>query len=295
MKVIKIYACILFCVMGFMAAAQPVIVQASVDKQKVLLGEPFWLTLKIKYVGNSDLRFVLDTIPHFELVGIDSITKSHNSDTTLIRQYFQLISFDSGQWVIPAIPLLPGIKTNPITMQVVFSQPFDPNQPYHDIQDVRNVPEENTLLRSLAWILPVVIFIMVLLYFILRRKKDAEPIAKAKPYEHAIRRLQKLQHLKKNTAAYYIQLVDIFREYISLKTGIESLQQTSEDLLQQLRSLVNDESKYENLSKTLLLGDFIKFAKYTPTEDESASGYDVIANAIKKIETKVNSKLTDQM
>lgn len=275
-------------------AAQAALVKASTDKDTILLGEPFWLTLEIRAPQNSNIEpFRVDSIEHFEFLKKDSTWKGQEGGATVIRQYFQLTSFDSGQWVIPPFELRQFVRTNSILINVVFTSPFDPSQPYHDIQDVRTVPvDKNKLLLWLGLALALILLLAMIIYFATSRKlgvfgsKTKDP-----PYEEAMKGLKTLKADKPEENVFYENLVGIFRNYVRRKTGIESLQQTSNDLVLKLKPLYkeeNDLSKYESIAQVLTLSDFVKFAKYDPEDSEAESAYEVVEQSISHIEARTD-------
>lgn len=114
-------------------------IKASVNKNKILLGEPLVLTIESYFPSGSKIQFEqIDTIAHFEFLDkpvIDS--SSENGDIKVIGKY-TITSFDSGHWVIPSFTLAKGVKTDTIPIDVVFSD-FNPEQDYHDIKDIIEV------------------------------------------------------------------------------------------------------------------------------------------------------------
>lgn len=280
------------CAVG--VAAQVALVKATADKDTILLGEPFWLTLEIRAPQGSSVEpFKIDSIPHFEFLKKDSIQKTEEGGATLIRQYFQLTSFDSGQWVIPPFQLRQFVKTNSVLVNVVFTNPFDPNQPYHDIQDVKSVPiNKNQLLLWLALGIALILLLAMIIYFASQKKlKFQLQKPKDPPYEDAKKRMKLLKGDKPGEKIFYESLVSIFRNYVRQRTGIDSLQQTSNDLAQKLKPLfVEDTSKYGSLEQVLYLSDFVKFAKYDPADSEAESAYEVIEQSIDHIEHEVMTK-----
>lgn len=273
--------------------AQLALVKASADKDTILLGEPFWLTLEIRAPAGRNIEpFQIDSIPHFEFLRKDSIYRTEEGGATIIRQYFQLTSFDSGQWVIPQFRLSQFVRTNSLLMNVVFTSPFDPNQPYHDIQDVRNVPvDKNRVLLWIALAIAAVLLLVMMLYFATQKKLKFFSQAKDPPYHEAKKRLKALNQQQPEEIIFYETLVSIFRNYVRARTGISSLQQTSNDLSEKLKPLFEEASaKYTSLRQVLLLSDFVKFAKYDPDDDEAVSAYEVVEQSIDHIEEEVKRK-----
>ena len=275
------------------AFSQVALVKATADKDTILLGEPFWLTLEIRAPHGSNIEpFKVDSIPHFEFLKKDSITKTEEGGATLIRQYFQLTSFDSGQWVIPPFQLRQFVRTNSLLINVVFTNPFDPNQPYHDIQEVRSVPvNKSKLLLWMALGLAAILLLALIVYFATQKKLKFFSQAKDPPYEGAKKQLKALKQSKPAEKIFYENLVSIFRNYVRQRTGIDSLQKTSNDLSEKLRPLFAEHNaKYESLHQVLMLSDFVKFAKYDPEDSESESAYEVVDQTIDHIETEVKRK-----
>lgn len=265
------------------------------DKDTILLGEPFWLTLEIRAPMNSNVApFKVDSIPHFEFLKKDSVWRGEEGGATVIRQFFQLTSFDSGQWVIPPFELRQFVKTNSLLVNVVFTRPFDPSQPYHDIQDVRSVPiSKSQLLLWIALALALILFIVIIIYFATNKKlKFLSQWQKDPPYEAAIKGLKNLKAQKPEEKVFYENLINIFRTYVLRRTRIESLHQTSNDLVEKLKPLYSEEQdtiKYSSISQVLFLSDFVKFAKYDPDDSETESAYEVIEQSINHIEEKVKT------
>lgn len=110
---------------------------------------------------------------------------------------------------------------------------------------------------------------------------EAAPID---PFQDAMTELDKLQRTKPGAKEYYSILVDIFRLYVARKKNILSLQQTSDDLISQLRGLDLPKEEYDRLSQSLRLSDFVKFAKYVPSAEDDQQTMESIRSSIRFIE-----------
>ena len=284
----------LMSLMVLTAQGQVVGVNASTDKNRILLGEPLWLTLEIKTLNNAPFDpFKVDSIPHFEFLIKDSTRTIQKGDTSIFKQYYQLTSFDSGQWVIPSFTFRPFVKTNSILIDVVFTEDFDPTQPYHDVQDVLDVSFRMDPSQE-RWWYPIVIFLIVLVLLIYwitgERPQQAKPVKKSteSAYAKALRNLKELKTSHIHEKGYYEQLIEIFRAYVLERTGISSLQHTSTDLAQKLQPLFRDEIRYDSLVQVMYMCDFVKFAKYMPQKSEALSAYEVIEGAVHYLEDVLN-------
>jgi hypothetical protein len=274
----------------YAGAQQKTTIYATVDKNKILIGEPIQLTLQADIPSNEPIRFiVIDTIPHFEISSKQKIDSSDTDDGgTVLKQIIHITSFDSGHWVIPSFVFAENIVTDSIPVDVVFSEGFNPEQDYHDIKDIIEVtpPKE----KQKWWLWYVIgggaLVITLLLVYFLRKKK---PVVQAAvtvidPYQEAMTQLEKLREAKIDRKQYYSSLVDIFRVYVLKKKDIHSLQKTTDDLVVQLKSLPLAKEQFEKLSQALRLSDFVKFAKYIPSGDDDRNTLDIIKRTITEIE-----------
>ena len=262
-------------------------IKASVDKNKILIGEPIQLTVEVYLSPESVKKFIsIDSIDHFELLEKPIIDSTDKEGGLNIKGIYKITSFDSGHWVIPSFVLSKDVKTDTIPVDVVFSD-FDPQQDYHDIKDIL---EANPAEKKAEWwwyAAGGALLLVLLLFYLLKKKKPA-PVSGPKviinPYEEAMKQLEQLQRDKSETKLYYSKLTDIFRLYIFQKKGILSLQKTTDDLVIQLTSLNLGKEQFDKLSQSLRLSDFVKFAKYIPSADDDSNSFNEIRKAIVTIE-----------
>lgn len=261
-------------------------IKASVDRNKILIGEPLQLTIEIYLSPGSVKNFILiDSIEHFEFIEKPVIDTTAGNGGLNIRGVYKITSFDSGHRVIPSFILSPGLKTDTIPVDVVFSD-FDPNQAYHDIKDIIEVQPKK---KKQWWWYAVAgaLLLLLLVLFLLRKKKPLSvviPKTAVNPYEEAMNQLEQLERDKPAAKQYHSRLTDIFRLYVFRKNAILSLQKTTDDLVVQLRTLNLSKEQFDKLSQSLRLSDFVKFAKYTPSVDDDKNCFQEIKNSIRSIE-----------
>ena len=280
---------LLFCSSVHAQNTSPVI--ASTDKQKILLGEQFDLVISARYTNEANLSFFeIDSLPHFEILKKSKIDTERAQQNIVLTQKITLTSFDSGRWQIPSF-ILPGtqLKSKPLAIDVVFSSPFDPKQDYHDVKEIISVKKP----ANPTWYWYVIGAILVLLLFILlfpkKKKAPSEQALDANAYRTAISDLQKLKKedlADKDVKTYYVRLVDIFRKYLHTGKGIQSFSVTTDDLALQMKTLYLPAETYNYLVQTLRLSDGVKFAKFSPTQEENNDALDVIRKSIDTIEKR---------
>jgi LPXTG-motif cell wall-anchored protein len=262
-------------------------IKASVNKNKIFLGQPFELTIESVLPSGTVARpLKIDTIPHFEFLEAPVIDTIKEGSGLTIKGVYKLTSFDSGHWVIPSFYISSRIRSDTLPIDVIFSE-FDPNQAYHDIKDIIEVEKPKE--KNWLWLYIAVgaLLMATAIYFLTRKKKKpvlAKSVTSTTPYEEAIRNLEKLRKSGLPSKEFYSELISIFRVYVFKKKGILSLQKTTDDLVGQLKELGLTHEVFDPLSTSLRLSDFVKFAKYVPGADDDNAAYNAIKNGIEAIE-----------
>ncbi|MBS1602041.1 MAG: hypothetical protein JST42_05185 [Bacteroidetes bacterium] len=278
-------------------AAPPPVLKATVDKQKIVIGEPIQLMLEATVPGDGPLTWPnLDSLPHFEFLEKGKVDSTVKSGERYYRQYLTVTSFDSGAYAIPRLTFVEGNKkyfSDSVRIDIGYSK-FDPSKDYHDIKDIIEVP--NPFARWFPWIVGgVALVCLVLVVWLIRKRKllrtggVAKDEVKLTPYEEAISQLRQLElqkHLLSDGSAkvYYSRLGDIFRYFLLRRLGIASLAETSDELIGQLRRLSLPGDQFAALSDTLRMSDFVKFAKYQPGLADGEQHHQTIRGAIDTLE-----------
>jgi hypothetical protein len=162
---------------------------------------------------------------------------------------------------------------------------------YHDIKTIIEVAPPKKK-HWWWWVVGAAIVLGTVIYYLSTRKKPEKkilPVVTVNPYEEAMRQLQNLSQSKLDPKTWHSELTGIFRKYIFRRKGIFSLQKTTNDLVIQLRQLAMEKEDLEKLSQSLRLSDFVKFAKYVPSEEDNNNALIVIRQTIiqiERIETK---------
>jgi hypothetical protein len=121
----------------FLHAQKESFIRAQTDKQKILLGEPFTLSIDAR-TGHGTRFPRIDSFSHFEFLDPPIIDSSNENGFTTVKAKYTLTSFDSGRWAIPQVKIGTGKLSDSLPIDVVFSD-FDSTQDYHDIKDIINV------------------------------------------------------------------------------------------------------------------------------------------------------------
>ncbi len=259
-------------------------VSATVNKEKILIGEQVQLYLKaVLPKGGAFPWFVVDTFPHFEILQQSKIDSQLTSEGLFLQQTITLTSWDSGRWFIPAFSFA-NTKTKPVMVTVGYTQ-MAPDQPYNDIKDIIEV--EKPFASNWYWYLIgiAVLVALFLLFFPPKQEKSiaATPVPAEDAYKAALKRLGKL-NAGDDPKYLYTELVDVFRDYLQKRKNIQSFSKTTDDLSVQIKELQLPVEQYHQLVQVLRLSDMVKFAKYQPQLRENEEAMSVIEKNIITIE-----------
>jgi len=286
----------LWCILGLLSpfsllAQQAVDVTAKADTNSIRIGEQIKLqltaTLTAQQFKDANFKVLFPVLPdsldHFEVVTRSSLDTLINQDEHILHQTFTLTSFDSGHWEIPPMrfEVFSGANTTPdsaVTLPIgvdVNTVAVDTTKAFKPIKAVQGVPWSiwDYWLYLLIGAAAVLIIGGLIWYFRTRPKK--EPVVKGPtvtPYEIAIADLKSLKEEKVwqqgDIKQYYTRLTDILRTYFEHQFNIAALEQTSEELLQNIKPVTKLNQQRDKLRSLLSIADLAKFAKLQPTADE---------------------------
>ncbi len=281
-----------------------VVVSASIDSVQMFIGEQAKLTIKAIQPQDYTLQFPIfsDSIAsNLELVSIlKPDTVQLENEKLQISNSYIVTAFDSALIYIPGFELKAGEETyltNPISIKIV-DMPVDTTQ--QAITDIKNVYQPPidwmfylTIVGSilLALLLLALVIYLVNKYLKSRKNKDTEPepepIDPRKAHEIAYEELEVLRQKQlwqsQQFKAYYTELTEILRRYISNRYAIDAMEQTSDDIISEFRrnkELKEKKEEIKLLSDVLQVADLVKFAKWQPLPDECERSFHQVTQFI---------------
>jgi hypothetical protein len=154
------------------------------------------------------------------------------------------------------------------------------SQQFYDIKDIAK--PQFVLWDYLWYILYPLLGLCLLggiayLIYRLKTKKSLIPFKKAEiilpPHLIAIKELDEIKAKKLwqqgRTKEYHSEVTDTLRIYMERRFSISAMEQTSSEILDELKGVSQADFVYDNLKQILFLADFVKFAKYQPLPDEN--------------------------
>lgn len=287
-RVIKGIICLLCGLQFSVISAQDFSVQATIDSTFLFIGEQTAITFEVDQVANEKISVplfsdtIISGIELVERLKIDTI--QIGNDRMKIKHSFLVTSFDTALYYIPPFDFFNDkgdtVKSNPLSLKV-FTVEISSDSTEFQIADIKPIyaPPFNwkrfflILLYVLLGILAFYgVYRLVLIY--LRHKyhilKEPEVIIPA--HITALEELDKIKEEKiwqqGKHKAYYTELTDVIRTYISKRYDVNAMESTSDETLSMLKDFEIEKTTMSLLRSIFQLADLVKFAKWNPLPDE---------------------------
>ena len=203
-----------------------------------------------------------------------------------IRSSVVITSFDEGNYILPPLAVLRMSKD-----QVVDTLVFDPQRlevrsmpidtatfEVHDIKGQIRYPV--TFKEVAPWIaagLVMIGLIWLAVWLIMRYRRNHDPEFMHKDPAHIVA-LRKLDKYRGNAMwapekqkAFYSGVTDALREYISERYGVGAMEMTTAELFKDLKETDVPKELAAELKELFERADFVKFAKFTASDEDNAS------------------------
>ncbi|MDE6125849.1 MAG: cell wall anchor protein [Muribaculaceae bacterium] len=288
---------------GSQALAAPAAkVKASIDSAQMLMGNVTAVRFDIVDRADAQSRLVVDKAampPEVEpLDWVEGDTTDLGNGLVEIKRSLLVQSFDSGVYTIPPFLLISGpdtARTNPLTLKVL---PVDVSKldDIHPLAPVAGFESRwydilpDWLTDYWLWILlgAVIVAGGICAYLILTKKVAVSILPQKKrlpPYEIAMQKMQALREAQLcehgQEKEFYTALIDILREYLQYRFGINAMEMTSSQIVKALSKNADTRMPGEYMKKVVEIADFVKFAKVRPLPDDNARSFN---NAMRFIE-----------
>lgn len=268
-----------------------VLVKSFMDTDSVGIGTPVKITIEGRLpLGQAYAIKIPDSIPHFEIIDKSELKEENEMDGKKFTQVITVLSYDSGVQVIPPFELQVKNKkyqTEKLSLLIGYMKQSE-TDPYRDIKAIVPAAPFKWTKELIAMIIGSVLMLVLILYLILRKKKQPVQVSQAPtktPYEQAIDELrilkQSWEREEVSARDFYGELNRIFRWYVQQTQDFSSLDKTNQEMIQFLKHSLLPKEQLELLVQTLRLSDFVKFAKYVPSKEEMEKSWFVTEVSIK--------------
>ena len=277
---------ILFLLSSVFAFSQTL--SSKLDKETLALGEPGTLRIQITNLQAKDVQAAAqnELLPfHFEEIN-DSIDKKVDSYERII----EFAVFEEGKFTIPALDFKIGGKlyhTIPYDIEVINTA-----QKGDVINDIMKNKEVTLDVRDYwqlyKWYILGALILIALLFVIYQLIKYAKR-KKSSPVVMTNQTLKQLEQLKKknyietgNYRLFYVELLDISRNFITKQYQIPADVLLTDDLIDVLK--INNAISPENekiIEDIFSRGDLVKFAKIFPDQQNMTEDFDRLKSFVK--------------
>ena len=287
-------------------------VKTSVDTTTIKIGEELILTLEVESDSTSTIIFSEgQTFQPLELLESYAADTTQNDLKIKLIKKFGLTQFDSGSYIIPQQKVLINDKvffSDSLAVRVNAVMVDTTKQKLYDIKPIIELKKSQSFGSMFWWVLIILTIVACIIYLIIWRKKTHENDLKEvqiAPYEKAKRALEKLdeKHYFENNKikSFYSELTFVLRQYLNEKVYNQSLESTTDELLEALRTLSNSKKidlKNETLKKiesTLKRADLVKFAKSQPDFEIIRSDKNIINQEIDAVKEGLPEPTEDEL
>ncbi len=285
------------------AAAKPVSIKASADSTTLVMGDR--VTVNVNVVKEGVLSGSLIDLPQrkqdyygMEMVEATSDTTDLGNGRLEVTYHLVFQAFDPAELLtLPPFRYASGgdtiesdiltFKVYPVELSPQLGDPNDvENLTIHPSEGPQSIPRRwyDAIPNWWLWVLIAIALIALgVVLYRLYRKNGKALFTKPKPvppYELAMQRLSELKDRKLlekgQTKVYYTDLIDIMRNYLDGRFGINAMEMPSSEILRRLRSNKETHLSAAQIEQVLKLADIVKFAAANPTAQEGQSTLNAI-------------------
>lgn len=254
-------------------------VNVTVDTNKVLVGDVIQLDVNVQTnepILWPDIMGLINPLEVQQLGTIDSMSRL-GKDT--YRQNISIQHFDTGTFVLPQIPFVnfdgDTFYSDSIIKISFIPVVLDTAHTVFDIKEPKHVPFNFSEAKPFIYGSLISLLIILLGYYLIQRFKqknsfeEEEEIIEQIPCdEEAIQALKNLESKalceKGAVKKHYVQLTEIIRRYFDRAYDIDTLESTTDEIIEYLKDLKVDASLLTEITELLNEADFVKFAKSSP-------------------------------
>ncbi|KOS06900.1 hypothetical protein AM493_13320 [Flavobacterium akiainvivens] len=283
-------------------------VQVSIDSTKIKIGSQANVIIKASVKGKDKVNFpqgkTFGQLEVLEAYPTDTVKDGNGIMTQLIKKY-GVTQFDTGQYVIPRLPVVINnktIQTDSLRLHVTDVKVDTLKQKMYDIKTVTRAPGQ-----GMAWYWYIVSFVLYtavgfgIWWFFFRKKGAAKekdiPQLQVSPIEKATSQLKQLEKKdllqRGEVKEYYSEMANIARQYIEEAVHIPAMESTTGELIEamqraaQRRKMTLRPETFEQLEQILRNADLVKFAKSRPMDFEIAEDRSRIEKTIVVIDRSI--------
>ena len=248
--------------------------------------------------------FRLDKVKEGTVIELPDFSKASGDTLTLVRNWQMdtvgrpgkkgsadiiasiiVAPFEEGEYELPSIPVRRTVEGNVDTLlfegvkMSVRTMPVDTATfQIHDIKGQMRYPltfREVAPWLALGWLVTVLAILIVCLVRMRKGKVAGETAVMEPAYIVALRSLDKFRGNRywapEKQKIFYSGITDALKNYVDGRFGIDAPEMTTAELFRELRKASDiSPDLYDELKVLFERADFVKFAKYTASDEDNA-------------------------
>ena len=277
---------ILFLLLSVFSFSQTL--SSKLDKQTLALGEVGTLQIQVSDLQAKDVLSAPknELLPfHFEEIK-DSINKQMNTYDRVI----EFAVFEEGKFTIPALDFRVNgklLKTIPYDIEVINTA-----QKGDEINDIMKNKQVDLGVQDYwqmyKWYILGVLILLASIFLIYQlikygRRKKSDPVVMTNQTLRELEKLKKKNYIEDgNYRLFYVELLDISRNFITKQYKIPADVLLTDDLIDVMK--LNNTISPENekiIEDIFLRGDLVKFAKVFPGQQDMQTDFDHLKTFVK--------------
>ncbi len=258
--------------------------------QALTIGDPFELTLTLTYPQDAHIsQPSADSLEPFVI--LDQQHKTVQEEGVVTSTYeMRLAAFNTGELQFPALKFhhthedtVDTLMSNTVPIEITSVMPAG----MEDINDIKEaIKFPNFLPLYIMGIIILCVVIGIFAYRFVKRLKGAATQTKPlpPPWIEAIAAIDSLpvkEWLSRRLfKKYYYALSEILKRYIERRFEFNAVEQTSTEIIEHLR--LHKIPIREDFGRFFDRADLVKYAKYTPPQDELHTAAETVKTLVEK-------------
>jgi hypothetical protein len=259
-------------------------VESKVDTSVITIGDRITYSLVIR--RDPELNIVRPgagaNLGMFEIKDYNFPEPEEENGYISERFDFEISVFDTGHYKVPAFPVA-YFKEDSSEYQIIQAEPVDiyvrsllSGEESPELKDVKppiDLPFNYWYWMSMGAIALLLLLIGFFGYRLWKQRREKGYLFKPPPapkpaHEVAMLELNELFHSglleKEEYKAFFSKLTDILRTYMEGRYFFSAMEETTAEIMNNLRSNLDSEPLREDMHGLLTLADLVKFAKHIP-------------------------------
>ncbi len=288
-------------------------VVAKTDRTKATVSQTMLYTISVQYDPEVTVKLpeAGAKIAGLRITDFGENGPAEIDDLLLYEKWFRLQADIVGTYIIPSMTVSYAekngdkkeLKTPQIFLEVTSSltnQEGEESTDIIDIKPLRKIKRDLKLFIIAGCAAAGILLVAAGLFFYFKNRKKSKLEKRRAAHVIAFEELEKLEKdglIERGIIKdHYFRLSDIFRTYIENRFDISAVEQTTPELVPEIRKLADVDASVKSKAEEFLeYSDLVKFAKYSPQQDEIELNNQKIVKVISetKKEEETKTKKTD--